>query len=107
MFAVPVCSAITLAILRWSASDIRDNNAVVKRPLLEIEMSGFYLDGKVTIEGKKHEVEYEPGCQTGLSTLYLRVKGLKHCVPVYINEIDEVIEMLQRGKKTIQGLEAV
>jgi len=55
--------------------------------------------------GNSHSVEYEPGGMTGLSTLYLRVKGVDHCTPIHINAIDDVIEMLQRGKAVIEALE--
>jgi len=68
-------------------------------------MSGINLEGGIIIEGKVHAVEYEPGVVTGLSTLHLRIKGIDKNVPIYFSQIDEVIEMLQRGKKAIQALE--
>ena len=63
------------------------------------------LTGCITMIGNSHSVEYEPGGMTGLSTLYLRVNEVKHCVPIHINSIDEVVEMLQRGKAAIDALE--
>lgn len=64
------------------------------------------IEGKIVIEGDKHEVEYEPSGMTGLSTLYLRVKGVPHNTPIYIDQIGDVIEMLERGRRAIQALEA-
>ena len=63
------------------------------------------IEGKIVIEGDKHEVEYEPSGTTGLSTLYLRVKGVPHNTPIYIDQIGDVIEMLERGRRAIQALE--
>ena len=63
------------------------------------------IEGKIVIEGDKHEVEYEPSGMTGLSTLYLRVKGVPHNTPIYIDQIGDVIEMLERGRRAIQALE--
>ncbi len=68
-------------------------------------MAGFNLDGSIKIESDGHSVEYEPGGMTVLCTLYLRIKGNDHCVPIYLDKIDDVIEMLQRGKKMIMACE--
>jgi len=68
-------------------------------------MSEQNIEGQIVIEGERHEVEYEPSGQTGLSTLYLRVKGGDKNVPIFIKQVDEVIEMLERGKRTIKALE--
>ena len=63
------------------------------------------LEGSITMVGNSHSVEYEPGGMTGLSTLYLRVNGVKHCVPIHINAIDGIIDMLWRGKAAIEAFE--
>ena len=68
-------------------------------------MSFFDIDGSLRIETDTHTVEYEPGQQTGGQTLFLRVKGGNKNVPIFVAHIDEVIEMLQRGKKAIEALE--
>lgn len=68
-------------------------------------MAKLSLEGSITLEGQNHSVEYEPGAMTGLSTLYIRVKGNKSCVPVYVNHIDELIDMLERGRAVIESLE--
>ena len=68
-------------------------------------MSAINLDGAIRLETDTHTVEYEPGQQTGGQTLFLRVKGGNKNVPIFIAHIDEVIEMLQRGKKAIEALE--
>ena len=65
------------------------------------------LEGSITMVGSGHSVEYEPGAMTGLSTLYLRVNGVKYCVPVHINAIDGVIDMLRRGKAAIEAFEDI
>lgn len=68
-------------------------------------MSEQNIEGRIVIEGECHEVEYEPSGQTGLSTLYLRVKEGDKNVPIFIDQIDDVIEMLERGKRAIKALE--
>ena len=68
-------------------------------------MSIFDLDGSLRIETDTHTVEYEPGQQTGGRTLFLRMKGGNKNVSIFIDHIDEVIEMLQRGKRAIEALE--
>lgn len=68
-------------------------------------MKDFNIEGAIKITGSRHTVEYEPGGMTGLSTLYLSVTGSNKCVPIYIDQIDEVIEMLSRGKSAIEAIE--
>ena len=54
--------------------------------------------------GNSHSVEYELGGMR-FSKLYLRANEAEYCVPIHINAIDEVVEMLQRGKAAIDALE--
>ena len=61
-------------------------------------MSKFDIDGAVQILSDKHTVEYEPGAMTGAGTLYLRTRNGNKNVPIFINQIDDVIEMLKMGK---------
>ena len=68
--------------------------------------SDLDLEGAIQINSDRHTVEYEPGAMVGLSTLFLRVSGGKHNVPIHFKSIDDVIEMLQRGKKVIEALES-
>ena len=65
----------------------------------------FDLEGKIVIESRDHALEYEPSSMVGLGTVFLRVKAVKHVCPIHISQIDDVIEMLQRGKKTIMAFE--
>lgn len=65
----------------------------------------FDLEGKVVIESRDHAMEYDPSAMVGLGTVFLRVKNAKHVVPVHVSQIDDVIEMLQRGKQTICAFE--
>jgi len=37
--------------------------------------------------------------------VFLRVKSVKHVVPVHISQIDDVVEMLNRGKRVIAAFE--
>lgn len=66
----------------------------------------FFLDGKITIESRDHALEYEPG-SIRLSTVFLRIKDENKVVPIFRNQIDDVIEMLQRGKRTIEAFEGL
>lgn len=68
-------------------------------------MSAIEINGSITIDSDTHTVEYELGQMTGSQTLYLRVKGGDKNVPIFVAHIDEVVEMLQRGKHAIQALE--
>lgn len=65
----------------------------------------FYLDGKIIIESRDHALEYEPASTVGLSTVFLRVKTVKHVTPIHISQIDDVIEMLNRCKEAIMAFE--
>ena len=69
-------------------------------------MSKFNIecDGALFINGKKHTIEYSPGDQLGAKTLFLRLRNA-HNVSIYYAQIDEVIEMLKRGKELIEALE--
>jgi len=68
-------------------------------------MSTLNIEGAIQIESDTHTVEYEPGAMTGAQTLYLRIKGGNKNVPIFVAQVDEVIEMLQRGKRAIEALE--
>lgn len=65
----------------------------------------FYLEGKILIESRDHAMEYEPSAMVGLGTVFLRIKTKTHVVPIHLSQIDDVIEMLQRGKQTIIAFE--
>jgi len=65
----------------------------------------FDLEGKIVIESRDHALEYEPSSMVGLGTVFLRVKSVKHVVPVHISQIDDVVEMLNRGKRVIAAFE--
>jgi hypothetical protein len=65
----------------------------------------FNFEGKVIIESRDHAMEYEPSAMCGLGTIFLRVKSAKRVVPIHISQIDDVVEMLKRGKGTIEALE--
>ena len=65
----------------------------------------FNIEGALTIESDNHIVEYEPGAMVGGQTLFLRVKDGDKNVPIFVDRIDEVIEMLRRGKAMIEALE--
>jgi hypothetical protein len=66
-------------------------------------MDNLDLNGKIVIEGERHDLEYEP--EMHLGTVFLRVKDGNKNVPIYFNQIDSVIEMLSRAKKAIEALE--
>jgi hypothetical protein len=68
-------------------------------------MSSFDFDGALRIETDTHTVEYEPGQMTGSKTLFLRIKGGDKNVPIFVSKVDDVIEMLRRGKLIIDALE--
>jgi hypothetical protein len=69
-------------------------------------MSKINCEGGVTISGRDHAIEYELDSMTGGATLFLRVKGINHnYIPIHYNRIDEVIEMLKKGKGLISILE--
>ena len=65
----------------------------------------FNFEGKILIENNLYELEYEPSCMVGLGTVFLRIKNAKRVIPIHISDIDDVIEMLQRGKKVIIAFE--
>lgn len=69
--------------------------------------SKFNVEGKILLEGSRHSVEYEPSGMTGLSTLYLKVLDGTHVVPIYVNQIEEVIDMLVAGRDLIRISEQV
>ena len=68
-------------------------------------MRNIELEGVVRLHSDNHTVEYELDTQTGVMTLFLRVKDGKHNVPIYYRDISAVIEMLQTGRKAIIALE--
>ena len=70
-------------------------------------MNAINITGAIQIESDTHTVEYEPGVITGARTLYLRIKNGNKNVPIFVAHIDEVIEMLQRGKRAIEALEEI
>jgi hypothetical protein len=65
----------------------------------------FNLEGKILIESRDHAVEYEPSAMVGLGTVFLRIKTVKHVVPIHLSQIDDVVKMLQRGKRAIEAFE--
>ena len=68
-------------------------------------MNKLNIEGKLIIESNSHEVEYEPGAMVGLSTLFLRVAGKNHNVPIFVKDVEHVIDMLKRGRAVIEALE--
>jgi len=68
-------------------------------------MSNFEIDGDIQINGRKHTVQYEPSAMVGGATLFLKVKNGNKNVPIFYNEIDEVVQMLRKGKLMISALE--
>ena len=68
-------------------------------------MNAINIEGAIQIESDTHTVEYKPGAMTGAQTLHLRIRDGKKNVPIFVAHIDEVIEMLQRGKRAIEALE--
>lgn len=63
------------------------------------------IEGAIQIESDRHTIEYEPGAMTGASTLYLRINGGNTNVPIFVSQVDDVIDALQRGKRAIDALE--
>lgn len=63
------------------------------------------IDGKIKIIGEKHTVEYDTADQLGAGTLFLGVSAVANGVPIYVDHVEEVIEMLKRGKEAIDALE--
>lgn len=66
--------------------------------------SNIEYDGILLLKGKKHNIEYEPGAQEGAKTLFLCLSG-GYNIPIFYTQIDEVIEMLRRGKELIKTIE--
>ena len=68
-------------------------------------MAKLSIEGQIIIEGAGYEVEYEPSAMAGASTLFLRVAGNNHNVPIFIGKLDTIIDMLERGRAAINALE--
>ena len=63
------------------------------------------LSGSISLKTENYVVEYD---HEGVHarTVFLRLNTSKaHNIPIYANHIDEVIEMLKRGKAAIEALE--
>lgn len=69
------------------------------------QFKDYNIDGQITVKYDIYELEYEPRGQTGDGTIYLRVKDQKHCVPIHINKLDAIIELLDRVRSAIVELE--
>jgi len=64
------------------------------------------VDGSLILSFEKHCVQYEPGAMTGGETVHLSLKlAGSHVVPIHIDEIDNVCNLLQKMKTIIRTSE--